>query len=280
SLVQLTRARLFALLHTGKERGKLISPNVKKALRTVQVFFPRAIDLRFELQRRFYRMTKRIYKSELEGLRLLSLEGCTIVDVGGYRGQAIDAFQIAIPNCSIVSFEANRILADELERRYRMDPTVRIEACALTDVTGQLTLYVPFYRRYLFDGLSSIWKSEARGWLNSERLYFFNQKHVTVEESVVPAEQLDSFGLRPAIIKMSVQRAEIGVLRGAAETIRESSPIILTAYPWPELTEELRLLGYSSFGFADGFFTENLSVGYFTWFLNEKQTEMYKGFIR
>ncbi|MEP7046836.1 MAG: hypothetical protein ABI949_09160, partial [Ilumatobacteraceae bacterium] len=174
----------------------------------------------------------------------------------------------------------NRILADELERRYRMDPTVRIEACALTDVTGQLTLYVPFYRRYLFDGLSSIWKSEARGWLNSERLYFFNQKHVTVEESVVPAEQLDSFGLRPAIIKMSVQRAEIGVLRGAAETIRESSPIILTAYPWPELTEELRLLGYSSFGFADGFFTENLSVGYFTWFLNEKQTEMYKGFIR
>jgi FkbM family methyltransferase len=220
-----------------------------------------------------------MYKPELEGLRLLGLAGCAIVDVGAYRGQCTDAFQIAIPQCTITLFEANRILADELERRYRTDPSVRIEACALADVTGQLTLYVPFYRRYLFDGLSSIWRHKAHEFLNSERLYFFNEKYVTIQESVVPAEQLDSFGLRPAILKMSVQGAEIGVLRGAVETIRQSSPIILTAYPWPELTEELRLLGYSPFGFAEGCFKEYLSVGYFTWFFNEQHIETYEQFI-
>ncbi|MGH6868223.1 MAG: FkbM family methyltransferase [Methylocella sp.] len=211
-----------------------------------------------------------MFKAEFGGLRKLSLRGRLLLDVGANRGQSIIAFQNAVPECQIVAFEPNRDLSACLATCYAGDASVKVEAVALASAPGHLTLYVPFYNGFSFDGLSSPRQDEAVRWFNSGRLYWFDRRKVTVEESTVPARTLDSYGLAPALINLHVQRAEIEVLKGARETLARHRPALLCAYPWPELIEILAEHGYRPYAYRHGQFIADRLGLEFTWFLQEE----------
>ncbi|MGH6858023.1 MAG: FkbM family methyltransferase [Methylocella sp.] len=152
-------------------RNLLLSARAKKVIRSLQIFFPSLPDTKFLWQARYFRITRRLFKAEFGGLRKLSLRGRLLLDVGANRGQSIIAFQNAVPECQIVAFEPNRDLSACLATCYAGDASVKVEAVALASAPGHLTLYVPFYNGFSFDGLSSPRQDEAVRWFNSGRLY-------------------------------------------------------------------------------------------------------------
>lgn len=248
-----------------------LKPNLKKFIRSTQVFFPNLVDSKFALQNWVDRKTGRVFQRDLNGLRHFDLRGKLILDIGAHRGQSITAFKNAAPGCRIISFEPNTLLADRLIVRHGFDEAVHVEACALSDRSGSLHLYTPFYGRFLFDGLASIHESEAKEWFNRERFYWFDPAKVSIQVMTVPTRTLDSFEYETALLKLSAQRAELRILKGATNTIASNQPIIITAWAWDDEINFLRALGYRQFVYRGGRFrTRSVETGYFSWFLLPK----------
>jgi FkbM family methyltransferase len=262
--------RLWAALDS--RRSRLLSAHLKKLMRSLQVYFPSFPDRKFAAHEWYFRNTRWLFKKDFAGLYSFSQSwrGKLLLDIGANRGQSIVAFQNVVPECNIVAFEANERLATRLVERYMNDAKVSIEACALTSAVGSLKLYIPSYNGFLFDGLASIDRTQAAGWLSKERLYWFDSRKVSVEESEVPARTLDSYGLAPVFMKLSIQRAELEMLRGASETLAMHRPVILCAYPWPALTEYLAEHDYRPYAYMKGRFVPDRLGLEFTWFLRQE----------
>ncbi|HEX3538480.1 MAG TPA: FkbM family methyltransferase [Stellaceae bacterium] len=145
---------------------------VKKLIRSVQVFFPWLPDAQFAVHHWYHSVAGRLFQAEYGGLACVDWQDKLLLDIGANRGQSIVAFGNAIPRCRVVAFERDPKLAATLSDRYRTEPDVRIEQCALSAAAGSMKLYMPSYNGYLFDGLASIHRSEAESWLNPERLYW------------------------------------------------------------------------------------------------------------
>jgi FkbM family methyltransferase len=262
--IDIDAGRLWASLNA--QRKRLLSVHFKKLVRSTQIFFPSLPDVKFSFQARYYRVTRRLFKVDFEGLRHLPLHNQLLLDIGANRGQSIIAFKNAVPSSRIIAFEPNSIFADRLAQSYAGDETVKVEACALASAPGSLMLYVPSYNGFLFDGLSSINREEADGWFSSERFFWFDRSKVTVAQINVPTRTLDSYSLAPALIKLSVQRAEIEVLKGARNTLETHRPVVLCAYPWPDLINFLAKHGYRPHAYEGGkFVVDRLGIE-FTWF--------------
>lgn len=239
---------------------------IKKILRSGQVLFPGAIKAKFDLLSTWYELSGKLWKPDFEGARHFDFAGKTILDLGANRGQCIATFKKVAPHSQIVSFEANRYLAEQLRQKYAGDALVRIEICALSNANNTLQLFVPFYNGYMFDGLSSVHRSEAEDWLDADRLYFFDRAKVQIQETVVEAKKLDEFNLKPALIKAHIQRSEIDAFKGAQNTLRVSRPILLCAYVWDQLSLYLTSLGYRRYRYFNGKFLQDQIGREFTWF--------------
>jgi FkbM family methyltransferase len=242
-----------------------MSPSVKKVFRSIQVLLPSAVDAKFAIHDWFHRHTGRVFKREFNGIRKFNFRDKLLMDVGANRGQSVLAFKNAAPGCRIVAFEPNRFLADRLIARYANDRNVQIEPCALSNQPGTLTLYIPSYRGFLFDGLATI-DPKSDHWLERDNFYFFDPTKVSMEVSTVPARTLDSYELAPALIKLTAQRAEILILQGAEKTIVKHRPVIIAAWAWDDEIAILRAFGYSPYGYRRNSFHAGV-IGEFTWFL-------------
>jgi FkbM family methyltransferase len=240
-------------------------PDLKKIVRTVQVQFPALVEAKFAFHDAFFRSTGMLYKADYGGLRHFDLAGKLLLDIGANRGQSITAFKNAVKSPKIVAFEPNPRLAANLVKRYAHDSNVSIVESALCEREQDITLYMPYYNGFMLDGLASLKLDEARDWPNAERFYFFKPQNVAIETYNVKGRTLDSFGLRPSLIKLHIQRSEIEALRGATETLK-SRPIIMSAWPWPALVEFLAGRGYAYYAYINGSFVPNRR-SYMNWFL-------------
>ena len=171
------------------------------------------------------------------------------IDIGGNWGQSIWALKRCARARRIVSFEPNGVLARRLERRFAGDAGVRIESCALGDDEGRFELFVPQYRGYVYDGLASLRREEAAGWLNPARLHGFDPALLAVHAQEVQVRCLDAFGFAPDIVKIDVQGAELAVVQGGLETFRAHQPAMLIETPSAELIDLLEALGLKAYIF-------------------------------
>ena len=90
-----------------------------------------------------------------------------------------------------------------------------------------MVLHVPVYRGYEYDGLASLDRASAAGWLGPETVYGFDPRRLEIREMKVQIRKLDDFALKPAFVKIDVQGAELGVLRGGRETLETARPIVM-----------------------------------------------------
>jgi len=147
-------------------------------------------------------------------------------------------------------------------------------------VPGSVTLYIPSYNGWTFDGLASLHRREVEGWMNADRLYWFDPQKLVIRGSRVPASTLDSYGLEPVLLKLHVKRCEIGDLQGAGEIVRKHHPVVLCAYPWDALIEFLARRGYEPHAFDWGRFIAGKLGREFTWFLlDEHVTALGDGVV-
>lgn len=132
----------------------------------------------------------------------------TFVDVGAHIGSMIAEVARQRPGVRIVAIEA---MPDKVASLRRAFPHIEIHNCAASDHEGEATFYVNPKR----SGYSSLGRPEIRG--------------DEIVEIKVPLRTLDDIiiGSNIDVIKIDVEGAELGVLRGSERIIAENRPTIM-----------------------------------------------------
>lgn len=135
----------------------------------------------------------------------LCREGETFVDVGAHIGSVIAEVKFHCPKARIVAFEAMPDKAASLARKF---PGAIVHSCALADDEGQTVFYIDLKE----SGYSSLVR-----------------RHGESREITVDKKKLDTVlaGSEVHVMKIDVEGAELGVLRGADKLITRCQPIIM-----------------------------------------------------
>jgi FkbM family methyltransferase len=134
----------------------------------------------------------------------LRRHGRTFIDVGAHIGSVLGEVARTSPG-QVIAFEAIPAKAVHLARKF---PGVVVHNCALLDREGETRFYVDNAR----SGYSSL-----------------SQRDGDVTEIVVPVSRMDTLITQDDVdvIKIDVEGAELGVLRGAEEVIVRCRPVVL-----------------------------------------------------
>lgn len=230
---------------------------LRKALRTAQNLFPWAGEAK-NIAYHFARTRLgTVHDSSFRALALLPRrERELFLDIGGNRGQSIIAMRRFRPGVPIVSFEPNPAMFAWLQRRFGRLPGLELRRLALGARPGSVTLHIPSYGGFEYDGLATTEASKARAFFSDETLYFYDPDKVSVATHCVPQVTLDSLGLAPSFVKIDVEGGELAVLRGATETLRRHRPVLMLErwYADAGIAPLLGRLGYREVTpSADGF---------------------------
>ena len=227
---------------------------IARHIRAWQTHFPWFIDLKFSSTERMRRLLRKPAEPEYAVMRHLPVPpGSCLVNVGANRGQTIHSMRLYHADAPIRAYEPNLALADRLVRTFAGDPHVRIEAYGLGAENSAMTLFVPYYRNWMFDALASVHRESAAGWLNARTVAGFRPELLRIEELECEIRRMDDQDLAPAIITMDVQGHEESVLEGGRKTLITHEPIIILENdPKRGSPAILAELGYREFNMEDG----------------------------
>lgn len=241
------RLIVYAPTQLARPNGRCCMTSLKSYVRSLMVHAPALQDMRSRVGLEANRLLRRLHDEDWRAFEQLRLPPGPILDIGANRGQSIVSFRTVMPGCSIDAFEPNPVVSERLSRRHKHDPGIHIHAIALSDVGGRFDLHVPRYRNWMFDGLASLDRAEAFGWLNPERMAGFNPDLLTLVTFEVDVLPLDDLDLHPSVMKLDTQGTELQVLRGGLKTIASAGPVILVENPPVAITDLLAPLGYRPF---------------------------------
>ncbi len=217
--------------------------------------FPYLQDLRFSLKAYSIMATKTPVENDFYALRTFKPSPSQVfLDVGANRGHTILSM-LLFPDFKnkIIAFEPNPLIAKKITEIpfIKNNNRVSVHNYGLSNSHEELTLFVPFYRKWMFDGLSSFSYEEASDWLRT-RLWNFNENKLRIKEFNCPVRKLDDLRLNPYFIKIDVQGFELNVLKGGENTIKLHRPILLIESINEEIIKYLEQFGYQFFSFDTG----------------------------
>ncbi len=221
--------------------------------RGLQTRVPALLEAKFALQYTWRGMMRRPFMAEFRLLEQFDLaSGEQILDIGANRGQSIQAIRMFEATAPVIAFEANPVLADRLKGRFQKDRHLTVEAFGLGTEETRGTLYLPYYRQWMFDGLASFDREAAVSWLNEKRMPGFRKELMTVKEVESTIRRLDDLELSPGFIKIDVQGFENAVIMGGQETITRHRPAFLIEYEPGQEFPFLTSLGYGTYFYDKG----------------------------
>lgn len=196
---------------------------------------------------------QRVHEPDFKLMKWFSpSEDQVYVDVGSNRGEAITSMLIMNKTkTKIIGFEPNYETYKKLADYVANKQLVTVHNLGLGTQNSTSTLYVPFYRNWMFDGLASFNYKNAKDWLRN-RMYGYNEALLTIKESNCTVKKLDDFDLKPYFIKIDVQGLELEVLQGARETLKKNMPLLLIESLNQECMDYLSPLGYQFYHFKSG----------------------------
>ncbi len=98
------------------------------------------------------------------------------VDIGSNRGEGIlSALLVHNQDIDMYGFEPNPLVYDKLQAYYAQNKKIKVHNVGLADRDSEHELFVPYYRKWMFDGLASFDYHEAKDWLKT-RLWLYDEK--------------------------------------------------------------------------------------------------------
>jgi FkbM family methyltransferase len=198
-----------------------------------------------------------VHERDFLYFRRFAAKSPLFLDIGANTGQSIVSIKNIVPSARIVSFEPNPRCFERMRRLARSKSDIGLFNCALSSKPGRLVLHIPSAKGFIFSQLASLQApilSELVAELRKEGFSFVSEKNLVIERRPVEVRTADSFALRPDVMKIDVEGAELEVLEGARETLQQARPIILIERgAKAAIMNYLRRFDYSAFSYdADG----------------------------
>ncbi len=178
------------------------------------------------------------------------------VDVGANMGTSAISTRNVNKSVDIHSFELVPLLGRVLERVAKDVPNFTFDTIGLSDQASKTSVYVPVFRDLLCTAWSAldpaIFEDEGRlaGWRQITGRDSFELLRLDAE-----IRTLDSFGLTPKFLKVDVEGGELGVLKGARETLARGKPLVLCERSdKTDVADWMRTQGFGGYTY---FHTEN-----------------------
>lgn len=167
-------------------------------------------------------------------LSRLCRPACTFVDVGAHIGSVLSEVQRHDPSVQLIAIEA---MPNKVKAIRRSFPHAIVHSCAVGEGEGTVSFFVDTER----SGFSSLAKSNRPG-SETQEVQVEQRRIDTLLPDVVDVD----------VIKIDVEGAELGALRGAEATIARWRPVVM----FESVAEGGLALGYSVGDIFD-WFTEH-----------------------
>ncbi|QBQ54393.1 FkbM family methyltransferase [Nitrosococcus wardiae] len=254
--------------------------NVEKLLRTLQVNFPYLLEAKFTLMRLFRNGLSLPFEKDFYAISLFpDVDEWLFLDVGANRGQSTDAILMNRRNARLQLFEPNQLLCQKLRRLFSNDKRIIINNFGLGSESTEGVLYIPFYKKWMFDGLASFSEQNARNWLSNNRIYFYNESFLALKEVKCQIKRLDELELAPFFIKIDIQGYEYQALKGGEQTIQKYKPILLLESPDDRIVKYLKGFNYQFYAFKAGKFFPDTFGSPNTFFMTKEKAYLVKNNI-
>jgi len=223
-----------------------------KFLRSIQTLYPFLHDLRFELKFMIHRLKNEPHEEDFAALKYFNPEPDEVfIDIGTNRGESLLSMNIVHGEKNkIIGFEPNPHVYKKARKAFNNKEHITIHNVGLSNAQGLFSLYIPFYRKWMFDGLSSFDYQAASSWLRT-RLWRYNEKLFSIKKVNCKVMTLDDYNLNPYFIKIDVQGLELQVLEGAKKTIQKYRPIILIESINDQIRAYLKEYGYEYYAYQN-----------------------------
>lgn len=151
----------------------------------------------------------------------LCLPQKTFIDVGAHIGSIIAAVSRRDPSIKIIAIEA---IPEKIAALRKKFPFAELHECAVGESTGQVSFYINTRQ----SGYSSLGKPD-------------HASQDAITEITVPIKRLDDLVTSDNVdvIKIDVEGAELGVLRGSWNLLSSSRPVIMFE-SGPEMDDSLK----------------------------------------
>jgi FkbM family methyltransferase len=163
------------------------------------------LDLTKNLE--YDRITKKI-------IRAVVKTNSNCIDVGCHKGEILDEIIFCAPSANHFAFEPIPAFFENLKSKYKNFPTITFYPFALADKNGNATF-------------NYVKNAPAYSGLNRRE---YAHKQPDIEEINVEIKKLDDLipdNTKIDLIKIDVEGAELGVLKGATRIIKINKPIII-----------------------------------------------------
>jgi FkbM family methyltransferase len=232
---------------------------MKKLFRSIQVFFPFLQDIKYKIKFTLMNTFKFVHEDDFKLMKWFEPNAKQVfIDIGSNRGEALTSMLLMNKSeTKIIGFEPNFEVFKRLQNYISKRKNVNIHNLGLGNKNKESKLFIPFYRKWMFDGLASFNYECAKDWL-TKRMFLYNEKKLTIKESKCKIKILDDYKLNPYFIKIDVQGLELEVLQGGINTLTRNLPILLIESLTKECVKYLSPLGYKFYCFNNDFLSEGI----------------------
>lgn len=236
--------------------------SMKKILRYIFLSFPNFYDFLYHIKNSFLLSfyLKKVHEDDFNGFKLLSEKRPQLfLDIGANAGMSALSIFLVKPNAKVISFEPNPIHYSYLDKIGAKFRNFKYYQFGLGNEEKTLNFYYPIYNGRKMTALGSFEYDEAKNWLNSKRVYFFDESKLEIERIQANVKLLDSLNLDPEFIKMDVEGFEYQVLLGAKKTIARARPIFLIegVNENSDVHIFFKRIDYCVYGYSNGRFALN-----------------------
>ncbi|MFZ1703077.1 MAG: FkbM family methyltransferase [Saprospiraceae bacterium] len=257
-----TGSRLKRLLYNpagyliGMLFSKFVYPIFKKSLHVKKkTFFGLDIFLALPSGLDIYLLGAKSHHSEIRLAKFLCChlkEKAVFYDIGGHVGYfSLLAAQLVGENGKIIGFEASPATFYYYQKNVSQDQKILAIEKAVSDHNGQLTFY-EYPNLYSEYNSIETTQYEDEKWASSVK-----SKEVTVE-SVSLDDYVTTHGDIPDMIKIDVEGAELKVIKGANNILKNHKPLVIMEFIPPKIqdwdndahylaVQEMLNLGYEGF---------------------------------